>query len=194
MTNSIRAIVTASMLLAATSAAADPVTVASFADPGGSKFMTYTTDGTDAGTFFTGGYNLTGLTFNIIEPILQSYANATFTFPTLTATAFLDLGFASITRFNGGQIDFFDALLNPIFYITFGNATLTDPGGSIGGSQLALQGVNLFLPSGDPYFDPQDFSFTLIGPSSRTGQQTTVATARTAATGLSPRTIDWGSS
>lgn len=188
---------TASMLLAATSASADPVTVASFADPGGSKFMSYTTDGTNAGTTFTGGYDLLGLIFNIIEPIAASYPNATFTFPTLTATAFLEpIPGATLTRFNGGQIDFFDALLNPIFHIVFGAATLTDPGGSIGGSVLALQGVNLFLPSGDPYFDPQDFSFTLIGPEPGVaGGPSTVSGARALALSSgTPQSLSWGSS
>jgi hypothetical protein len=158
--------------------AAAPITVVSFLDPevgGGTDgevdyLFTFVSSGTAdfSGSTLTGSYISGPTTGNLMLSLFDGftttlYQNVSMDEFTITATnGSCDAGGQCEVLFSPGTtITFRDESSAPIFFMSFDSATLNSPeNNGFGASDLALQGVNLFLPSGDPFADPEAFSFS----------------------------------
>ncbi|MCL4813467.1 MAG: PEP-CTERM sorting domain-containing protein [Vicinamibacteraceae bacterium] len=154
---------------------AAPVTVVSFLDPevgdtDPDYLFTFVSSGAPnfAGSTLTGSYTSGPSTGNLMLSLFDGftttlYQNTSMDSFTITATnGSCDAADQCEIFFSPGTtITFRDESSAPIFYMSFDSATLNSPANNgFGSSDLALQNVNLFLPTGDPFADPESFSFS----------------------------------
>jgi hypothetical protein len=149
------AIVSATLIGLGLGSADATLTVATFADPSPGdptflfRYSDTSNDGIINGTL-TGSFLGTGL-----DLILQGvhHNNTTFTITPLVATGAFDaLGF----ELGAGSVDFENG--GSILGITFDHAHLSLT--NVGAADLLGDNVDIFLPSGDPFSDPESFAFS----------------------------------
>jgi hypothetical protein len=152
----------AALILLGSVGAAEAVTatVATFPDPlvkPPPVVFTYadtTNNGVLDGTLL-GGYAGTGLT--LIQD-KKPHPDVTFIITPMTGNGVVDvLGLQVVPVGGVGTLTFFESG-NPLVIMTFDLAhfSLTD----LGASDVNTDNVNIFLPTGDPYSDPETFAFS----------------------------------